>query len=58
MSVRILIEQYHTDVETKDNNEYASINNASIKGHLEAVKYLYKTCHANVENKNEYGILQ
>ena len=34
-------------------NDNGSIKNASRNGHLELVKYLYETCHANVtDNAN------
>ena len=31
------------------------INNASYNDHLEVVKYLYETCHANIETKDRIG---
>ena len=34
-----------SNVEIKDKSGRTSINNASEKGHLEIVKYLYETCH-------------
>ena len=54
-SVQYLVEQCHSDVETKDEYGWTPINNASENGHLEVVKYLYEKCHSDVETKNEYG---
>ena len=50
-SVQYLVEQCHSDVETKDYLEYTPINIASEKGHLEVVKYLYEQCHAKITDK-------
>ena len=37
----------------EDDDGRTPINNASSNGKLEVVKYLYKTCHANVEAKDK-----
>ena len=42
-SVQYLVEQYHADVETRDNLGNTPIKYASTKGHLEIVKYLQST---------------
>ena len=38
----------------KNINESISINTASENGLIEVVKYLYETCHADVEIKDNY----
>ena len=38
-----------SNVEAKDNYGRTPINWASLNGRLEVVKYLYETCHANIE---------
>ena len=47
-SVQYLVEQCHSDVETKNEYGFTPINNASYNGHLEVVKYLYEKCHAKI----------
>ena len=50
-SVQYLVERYHADVEAKDKYEWTPINDASKNGHLEAVKYLYETCHVKITDR-------
>ena len=38
----------------KNNDGFTPINIASLNGHLETVKNLYETCHANVETKDKH----
>ena len=46
------------DVETKDNLKRTPINGASSNGNNEVVQYLYETCHATVETKDNLNVLQ
>ena len=39
------------DVKTKSNNGWTPINIASLKDHLDIVKYAYETCHAEITEK-------
>ena len=41
-------------IETKDNDGNTPINNASKNGHLETIKYLYESCHVNVDIRDKY----
>ena len=49
-SICKLYETCHANVETKDRFRRAPIKWALSNGHLEIVKYLNETCHANFEN--------
>ena len=44
-----------SDAETEDDDGFTPINTASENGHLEVVKYLYETCYADVETKDNEG---
>ena len=43
------------DVEIKDSCGNTSLNNVSTFGFIEVVKYLFETCHANIEAKDGNG---
>jgi ankyrin repeat protein len=44
------------NIEANDSKGWTALHHASEHGHLEIVKYLFVTCHVNMEAKTNYGI--
>ena len=49
-SVQYLVERYHFDIETKDNDGCTPMKYAIQNERLEIVKYLYETCHSQIDD--------
>ena len=43
------------NIETKNNDEFTPINNASTYGNLEVAKYIYENYHTDIDTKDNRG---